>query len=36
MAAWSDVREIVQQLPEVEGSGTPTADWRIRGKHFAW
>ena len=37
MASWSDVRAIAQQLPEVvESSGTPTADWRVRGKHFAW
>jgi hypothetical protein len=37
MASWSDVRAIAQQLPEaVEDSGTPTVDWRIGGKHFAW
>jgi hypothetical protein len=37
MASWSDVRAITQQLPEaVENSDTPTADWKVRGKHFAW
>lgn len=37
MASWWDVRAIAEQLPEVtEGSGTPTADWLVRGKRFAW
>jgi len=37
VAIWSDVRAIVQQLPEVvESSGAPIPDWRVRGKLFAW